>query len=121
MSVRFVLQKLGRSLFTIWLAVTFVFIALRLTGDPALSILSPEAPPEAIESFRQAWGLNEPLWRQYILYFQNILDGNLGQSYRDGRDAVAIVINHIPKTLQLGGGGLVMMLVMGVPWASPPR
>lgn len=115
MSVRFVLQKVGRSLFTIWLAVTFVFIALRLTGDPAVSILSPEAPPEAIESFRNAWGLNEPLWRQYLLYFQNILDGNLGQSYRDGRDAVGIVLDHIPKTLELGVSALVLMLALGLP------
>ena len=62
-------KKWVRSLFTVWLAVTFVFIALRLTGDPAVSILSPEAPPSAIESFREAWGLNKPLWQQYLSLF----------------------------------------------------
>lgn len=115
MSVRFVLQKVLRSLFTIWLAVTFVFIALRLTGDPAISILSPEAPPEAIESFRRAWGLDKPLLTQYLLYFQNIFEGNLGQSYRDGRDAVMIVLDRVPKTLELGVSGLAVMLGLGIP------
>ena len=115
MTVRFLAQKVFRSLFTVWLAVTFVFIALRVTGDPALSILSPEAPPTAIKAFREAWGLNEPLWKQYLLYFRNIADGNLGQSYRDGRDAVAIVLSHVPKTLELGISGLAFMLVFGIP------
>jgi len=113
--IRFLLQKNVRAVFTIWLAVTFVFIALRMSGDPAVSILSPQAPPEAIESFREAWGLNKPLWQQYLLYFQNIFDGNLGQSYRDGRDAVMIVVEHIPKTLQLGVTGLFFMLAFGIP------
>lgn len=115
MFIRFLLQKNVRAVFTIWLAVTFVFIALRMSGDPAVSILSPQAPPEAIESFREAWGLNKPLWQQYLLYFQNIFDGNLGQSYRDGRDAVMIVVEHIPKTLQLGVTGLFFMLAFGIP------
>jgi peptide/nickel transport system permease protein len=114
-SIRFVLLKTLRALFTVWLAVTFVFIALRMTGDPAVSILSPQAPPEAIESFREAWGLNKPLWQQYLLYFQNIFEGNLGQSYRDGRDAVGIVLGHVPKTLELGLTGLAFMLILGIP------
>ena len=115
MSIRFVLLKTLRALFTVWLAVTFVFIALRLTGDPALSVLSPEANQAAIDAFREAWGLNKPLWQQYLLYFQNILEGNLGQSYRDGRDAVQIVVAHIPKTLELGLSGLAFMLGLGIP------
>lgn len=115
MSTRFFITKLLRALFTVWLAVTFVFIALRLTGDPAVSILSPEAPAEAIEAFREAWGLNKPLWQQYLLYFKNIANGNLGQSYRDGQNAVQIVIGHLRPTLVLGFSGLTFMLVLGIP------
>jgi peptide/nickel transport system permease protein len=97
------------------LAVTFVFIALRISGDPAVQILSPQAPPEAIEAFREAWGLNKPLWQQYVIYFGNILDANLGQSYRDGRDAVVVVMERVEKTLTLGTSGLIVMLTLGIP------
>ena len=121
MSIRFVLLKTLRALFTVWLAVTFVFIALRLTGDPALSVLSPEANQAAIDAFREAWGLNKPLWQQYLLYFQNILEGNLGQSYRDGRDTVKIVVSHIPRPWSWDSPAWRSCWGLASPWVWPPR
>ncbi len=48
--------------------MTFAFVVLRLSGDPALLIMSVDAPPEAIAAFREAWGLNQPIWDQYLSY-----------------------------------------------------
>ena len=59
--LRFVALRVGRALLTIALVVTFAFVVLRLSGDPALMIMSPDAPPEALAAFRQAWGLDEPI------------------------------------------------------------
>ena len=58
-----------RALITIALVVTFAFIVLRLSGDPAQIILGPEAPPEVIAAFRKSWGLDDPIWQQYFRYF----------------------------------------------------
>jgi ABC-type dipeptide/oligopeptide/nickel transport system permease component len=46
--LRFLLIRLGRAALTIALVVTFAFVVLRLSGDPALIIMSVDAPPEAI-------------------------------------------------------------------------
>ena len=70
------------------LVVTFAFIVLRLSGDPALMILGPEAPPEAIAAFRKAWGLDEPIWLQYLRYSGDSLQAIFGLSMRDGRPAI---------------------------------
>ncbi|HMF67722.1 MAG TPA: ABC transporter permease, partial [Phyllobacterium sp.] len=76
--VRFFLIRAFRALMTIILVVTFAFVVLRMSGDPALTIMGPEAPPEAILAFRKAWGLDQPIWVQYLRYFTAIARGDLG-------------------------------------------
>jgi peptide/nickel transport system permease protein len=112
---RLLLQKIGRALLTLWLVVTLTFVILRVTGDPALAILPTDSPPEVIDHFRTAWGLDRPIWQQYLLYFRNIADGNLGISFIDNRDAVAVVFEKVPKTLLLGIPSLALMLAIGIP------
>lgn len=112
---RFLLIRLGRAAITIMLVVTFAFIVLRLSGDPAQIILGPEAPPEVIAAFRRAWGLDDPIWLQYLNYFGAIAQGELGRSMRDGRSAIELVVERIPVTLALTLPALVLKLGLGIP------
>lgn len=113
--LRFILTRVLRALITIALVVTFAFVVLRLSGDPATIILGPEAPPEAIEAFRRNWGLDQPVWVQYLDYFGAIFRGDLGISMRDGRSAVELVWERIPATLALTLPALMLKLAIGVP------
>ncbi|MCA1953233.1 MAG: ABC transporter permease, partial [Hyphomicrobiales bacterium] len=100
---------------TIALVVTFAFVVLRLSGDPALIILGPEAPPEAIAAFRKSWGLDASIFVQYVDYFGAILRGDLGRSMRDGRPAILLVAERIPATLALTLPALAIKIGIGVP------
>jgi peptide/nickel transport system permease protein len=113
--LRFFLIRLGRAALTVALVVTFAFVVLRLSGDPALLIMSVDAPPEAIAAFRKAWGLDDPIWLQYLRYFSAIGQGELGQSMRDGRPAIQLVAERIPATLALTLPALAMKLGIGIP------
>ena len=113
--LRFLAWRLLRAAFTIVMVVTFAFFVLRLSGDPAMLIMGEDAPPEAVEAFRAAWGLDSPLWVQYLAYFGAIAHGDLGQSMRDGRDAIAVVAERIPTTLALTLPALAMKIGLGVP------
>ncbi|MFC7397916.1 ABC transporter permease [Chelatococcus sp. GCM10030263] len=113
--LRFVLIRLGRALLTVMLVVTFAFVVLRLSGDPALLIMGVEASPDAIVAFRKAWGLDDPLWLQYLNYFTAIGQGELGLSMRDGRPALDLVLERIPATLALTIPALALKLGIGVP------
>jgi peptide/nickel transport system permease protein len=113
--LRYFSLRLLRALMTIVLVVTFAFIVLRLSGDPALMIMGPEAPPEVIAAFRKAWGLDAPIWMQYVDYFGAIVKGELGRSMRDGRPAIALVMERIPATLVLTIPALVLKLAIGIP------
>lgn len=107
--------RTGRAIITLVMVITFAFIVLRLSGDPALLIMSPDAPPEAIEAFRQAWGLDQPLYVQYFSYFTAIFEGHFGRSMRDGRDAIDLVVERIPATLALTVPALLIKIGVGIP------
>jgi peptide/nickel transport system permease protein len=113
--LRFFLIRLGRAALTVALVVTFAFVVLRMSGDPALIIMSVDAPPEAIAAFRKAWGLDDPIWLQYLRYFSAIGQGELGQSMRDGRPAIQLVLERIPATLALTLPALALKLGLGIP------
>lgn len=113
--LRFFGIRFFRSLLTLVLVVTFAFIVLRLSGDPAMLVMSADAPPEAIAAFRHAWGLDDSLWVQYLRYFGAIFHGDLGNSMRDGRSALALVAEAIPATLALTVPAILIKIGIGVP------
>ena len=78
-------------------------------------ILNVDAPAEAIAAFRKAWGLDRPLYVQYAAYAANILQGDLGQSMRDGRPAIAVVAERLPATLMLTIPALMLKIGVGIP------
>lgn len=112
---RYFAIRIGRAMITIALVVTFAFVVLRLSGDPALIIMGPEAPPEVIAAFRKAWGLDDPIWMQYFDYFGAIAKGELGRSMRDGRPAIDLVLERVPATLALTIPALLLKLAIGIP------
>ncbi|MGE0313544.1 MAG: ABC transporter permease [Lautropia sp.] len=111
----YLLARIGRAALTIFLVLSFAFLILRVSGDPAMLIMSAEAPPEAIEAFRRGWGLDAPLWKQYLGYFANLAQGNLGQSMRDGSSAWDLVAERLPATLAITVPALFLKLAIGVP------
>ena len=113
--LRFATGRLLRAAVTIVMVVTFSFVVLRLSGDPAQIILGADAPPEAVDAFRAAWGLDRPVWVQFFSYFGAILSGDLGRSMRDGREAIVLVAERIPATLALTLPALAIKLGLGIP------
>ena len=111
----FATSRLLRAGLTILFVMTFAFVVLRLSGDPALLIMSVDAPPEAIAAFRKAWGLDRSLWEQYFSYIGHATTGDFGKSAAAGRPAVALVAERIPATLALTLPALALKLGLGIP------
>lgn len=114
MSTRYVAIKLLRALVTLWLVVTFVFVVLRLTGNPVEALLAPDAPPEEIAYYTERLGLDEPIHVQYVLYLGSLLTGDLGLSFFDSRPVQQVIGDRIPFTLLLASTALAVAVVVGV-------
>ncbi|MDQ7249322.1 ABC transporter permease [Dongia sedimenti] len=116
MSLRFLAGKVLRALLTLWLAVTFVFIVLRMSGDPVQRLLPDDAPLSVIEAYRARWGLDRSLPEQYVTYLRSVAAGDLGISFRDDRPAIDVVMERVPATLRLGFAALAVTLLIGLPF-----
>lgn len=112
---RYAMSRMLRGLITMWLVVTTVFIALRLSGDPARAMLSDDASQAAIDAFNERYGLDEPLPVQYALYVRNLLQGDFGNSLSERRPVVELVSGRFVATMQLGLTALAIALVIGLP------
>ena len=113
--IAYAASRLMRAVVTLWLLVSLTFLVMRLTGDPALLIMSVEAPPEAIAAFERYWGLDQPLWRQYADYVGGLASADFGFSMRSGQPALDLVADRIPATLALTVPALFLKLLTGIP------
>lgn len=113
--LRFILAKTARAGLTILLVMSFAFVVLRLSGDPAQVLLGPDAPQDAVDAFRARWGLNDPLWQQYLAYLQQILSFDFGVSMRDQSPAIDLVLDRIPATLAITVPALILKVCIGIP------
>jgi peptide/nickel transport system permease protein len=113
--IAFVLVRFARALTTILAVMTFAFVVLRLSGDPAQVMLGPDAPQEAVDAFRHRWGLDQPIYMQYFAYVASIITGDFGVSMRDHASALRLVLERVPATLQLTIPALLLKVLIGIP------
>ncbi len=111
---RIVTLKILRAVITLLIAVSLVFFFIRLSGDPALALAPPDAPPAVVEEYRQRLGLDQPLLTQYLRYIGGMFQGDFGYSIHTGRSAQSLFFERLPATLLLGLTALGIALVLGV-------
>ena len=105
---------------------TLVFIVLHvLPADPALLISQGSASGEQLASLRHEFGLDRPLWRQYVDDLSGLLRGDLGRSIRYGRPVSSLIGEFFPYTFELALAGLgfavALALVLGTLAALRPN
>lgn len=109
--VRRILQVIPVLLIISFIVFSLVFIA----GDPVALMLPDDATPEDVELLRESLGLNDPFIVQYTTYLWNLVQGDFGESYRYGQDAMSIVLERLPATLELGIAALIIAVVVSIP------
>lgn len=97
--------------------VALNFVLIRLApGDPAQVMAGQAgvADETFMRQLREQFGLDEPIWRQFLIYAANMLQGDLGYSYRQGAPVAALIAERLPATLLLTGTAFLFALVSGV-------
>ena len=111
----FALHRLIRASLTLLIVVALAFFILRLSADPAVVILGPDAPPAAVAAFREAWGLDRALPIQFLEYLRAILHGDFGRSMLNGAPVLPLVLERVPTTLEIMLPALFCAIAVGVP------
>jgi len=96
------------------LAITFV-IGRVVPIDPVLAVLGERATAEQVERAREAMGLNEPLWYQFMLYVRDAVQGDFGKSLLTARPVIEDIARVFPATLELATIATIIGVVLGIP------
>ena len=113
---QFVAVRVLQGLFTLLVISLLVFLATRLTGDPALVLLPPEASgKEDYARLRADLGLDKPMTEQYLIFLSGAVRSDFGVSIRDRRPTRDLLLERLPATVQLAAAGMFLAIVMGVP------
>ena len=112
---RYLAQRLGQSLVVCWAVSVLVFFGVYLIGDPISLLVPPDAGQAAMDHLRQEMGLDRPLVEQYGRFLANLLRGSLGRSFVYREDAIGLVLQRLPATLELAASAMLIALVVGVP------
>ncbi|WP_298331103.1 ABC transporter permease [Haloactinopolyspora sp.] len=114
--LRFAGVRVLRGVLTLWFAVSVTFFLVRLLpGDPALAIASPTMTEEQRAHLLAEFGLDQPLLVQYVTYLGELVQGNLGISFRQSQPVLDILLERLPWTLILTSSALVVTLAIGLP------
>ena len=113
--IKYIVRRLLVSLLVLWGVSTLVFGMMHaLPGDPVEVMLSRSGGSAAtIASIRQQLGLDAPLYVQYLRFFANALQGDLGRSISTGMKVTDMIAGQFPATLELASAGMLVALSLG--------
>lgn len=116
--ITYIARRLLQSIPTLWLVATATFVLLRIAPGGPFDDEKPVSP-EIKAQIEAHYGLDEPLIVQYFQFFENILRGDLGPSYKyAGWDVQEIIVQSFPVSLELGLWALLLALIIGIPIGS---
>lgn len=112
---RFALKRLGHGVVVVFLVTVVVFVATRLVGDPAKTLLPLTATPAERAQYKHQLGLDRSIPDQFVHYIGNVAHFDFGNSLLQSRPALDIVFERLPNTFELVGFGLFLALVLAIP------
>lgn len=108
----YILKRLATGLISLFVLATVTFFLVRLI--PGSPFQNGGVSDQVVEAVEEEYGLNEPLFDQYLTYMGNLAQGDLGVSYQEPDTAVAEIIGRTwPVTVSLGLAALLVAVVLG--------
>ncbi len=113
----FILRRLVFSIpLVLGITLGAFLIANAIPADPVSANLSQSAlaDPEIVAAFREKWGLDKPLYQQYVVYLRNLLQGDLGTSIKTRQPVADDLRQFLPATIELATAALLLGVVFGI-------
>ena len=115
-TARYVASRLVTTVIIIFGAMLLLFaLGALVPGDPATTLLGPQATPEYAAQFIEKMGLNRPLYERLPIFFANILRGDLGEDVMTGQRVAGMVFAVLPYTIVLTASSILLAVLVGAP------
>jgi peptide/nickel transport system permease protein len=111
----YIIRRLLQSVVVVAVLSALVFVGVYVIGNPVDVLVSTEADQEEFDRMVRILGLDLPLWKQFLIYLGNLVQGDLGRSFAFGEPALKLVFQRMPATLELVFVAMVMALAVAIP------
>ena len=113
--MRYLLTRLIWLPLVLWAVLTLTFLVLRLApGNPLDTLSAQMVSSEQVARVRTEWGLDQPLWRQYLVFLGGVLRGDFGIALTSGVPVTRLLADRIAPTVELAIAALIISSVVGV-------
>ncbi|MCC2626450.1 MAG: binding-protein-dependent transport system inner rane component [Thermomicrobiales bacterium] len=117
----YVFNRLLQFVPTLFVVSVVVFLMVRaIPGDASYALLGPTAKPEQIAALRAEMGLDEPIWRQYLVWIEGVLHGDLGRSWINDFPVADLIRQKLPATIVLAVGSMAIAVLIAIPMGILP-
>jgi len=113
--LRFIVMRLFQSLIALFILSIVVFGLIRLGGDPALQLLPADGTEEDYQLVRAQFGLDKPVYVQYVIFVANSLKGDFGTSIFTKRPAMDSIKEMLPNSFRLIAVSVCIALIAAIP------
>jgi len=112
---RFAVRRIAQGFLVIFGVTVMVFVFTRMVGDPVKVMLPLEASPQERTAFKHQLGLDRSIPVQFASYVGDLARGDLGTSLWQRRPAVDIVLEALPRTLELVLAAIALAVLLAIP------
>lgn len=112
---RYIVMRLGQSLIALLILSMIIFALGRVSGDPVILLLPPDATQEAEDILRRSLGLDQSWPVQYWKFISNAVRFDFGDSIKAKRPVMDLIGPKIGNSLRLGLTAMVITLAIGIP------
>ncbi|GHD53879.1 peptide ABC transporter permease [Thalassobaculum fulvum] len=113
--LRYMSIRTARALLTLWVILTVVFVATRISGDTIDFLLPEGTDPDSRAAMVQYLGLDRSIIEQYAIYVREFLGGHFGLSFYERRPVEVIYLERLGPSLALYASALILAIVLGMP------
>jgi peptide/nickel transport system permease protein len=111
----YLIGRLAQMVAVLWVIVTILFLIFRLMpGNPLVAYIDPSFTEEQQQAIKRSFGLDQPLYVQYVIYLKNLATGDLGTSFFQKQPVFKLLMDVFPNTILLTGTALLLAYVIGV-------
>ncbi|GGG09832.1 peptide ABC transporter permease [Lysinibacillus alkalisoli] len=113
---KYIMKRLLHTLLVIIAISMIIFFAIRLTGDPVTVMFGAGEPTkEAVEQITEKLGLDKSLPEQYFIFMKDLVQFDLGVSYRSNQPVLDLILERAWPTFLLAMGGMVVAVLIAFP------
>ena len=118
----YLLQRLAGTVPVLLLISLLVFLLIHAApGDPTLLLLGEETNAAEVAKAKERWGLDRPLYVQYLKFIASAVAGEFGKSFKYAEPVANVIKSRLPATIELAMFSMVIAIILAIPlgvWAG---